>query len=65
MLEDVSLTTNVDFNCIELSFDDRTSLLFDINPCFTVLADYSDWKTGDQRIIKRWPRFRSASFAVK
>ena len=29
----------------------------------TVRADYSDWKTGNQRIIKRWPRLLCASFA--
>ncbi len=58
-LADIYLTSDADLNCITLSFDDKTELLFDIVPCLTIQAEYSDWKTGDQRVLKRWPRMRS------
>ncbi len=58
VLQDVSVETRSDYSYIELRFDDRTNLVFDIVPGFTLQADYSDWKTGNQRIIKRWPRMR-------
>ena len=36
-------------------------MAFDIDfvPRFTVAAEYSDWKTGDQRVLRRWPGRRS------
>jgi hypothetical protein len=61
-LADVYLTTDTDVNCLTLRFDDNTELVVDIEPCFIFSADYSDWKTGNQRVIKRWPRFHSDSF---
>ena len=56
---DVYVTTDSDMNCVTLSFEDNTELVIDIEPCLSFTADYSDWKTGDQRVIKSWPRVRS------
>jgi hypothetical protein len=58
-LADVYLTTDRDISCVILCFDDNTELVLDIEPCLSFAADYSDWKTGNERIIKRWPRVRS------
>lgn len=60
-LAGVYLNLDVDDNCVTLMFSDKTALSFDIQPGFTVRADYSDWKAGYERIIKRSARFRSAS----
>ena len=47
-------------NNITLKFLDKTSLSFDFQPeasfSFSIMADYSDWKTGNYRPIKRWWR---------
>jgi hypothetical protein len=59
VVADVYLTTESDLNCVTLCFDDNTELVVDIEPCLSFTADYSDWKTGDQRVIKRWKRVRS------
>ena len=59
VVADVYLTTESDLNCVTLCFDDNTELVVDIEPFLSFTADYSDWKTGDQRVIKRWPRVRS------
>ena len=58
---DVYVTMDSDMNCVTLSFEDNTELVIDIEPCLSFTADYSDWKTGDQRVIKSWPRVRSRS----
>jgi hypothetical protein len=58
-LADAYLTTEGDLNCVTLRFDDNTDLVIDIEPCLAFRADYSDLKTGNARIIKRWPRIRS------
>jgi hypothetical protein len=62
-LADLYLTLDSEANCITLTFDDRTEMVFDIDflPRFTVAAEYSDWKTGDQRVLRRWPARRSRS----
>jgi hypothetical protein len=60
-LDWVELRLRDEENHIELSFQDQTSLVFDIEPHvgFTVRADYGDWKTHNWRAIKRWPPFTS------
>jgi hypothetical protein len=34
-------------------------MVVDVEPCMAFSADYSDWTTGNQRVLKRWPRVRS------
>jgi hypothetical protein len=59
ILADAYMTTEGDLNCVTLRFNDNTELIVDLEPCLRFAASYSDWKTGDQRIIKRWPRVRN------
>jgi hypothetical protein len=60
-LADVYVTMDSDMNCVTLCFSDKTALVIDIEPCLSFRADYSDFKTGNERIIKRWPRIRNRS----
>jgi hypothetical protein len=53
---DVYLTTKSYLKCVTLCFDDNTELVIDIEPSLSFKANYSDWKSGNQRVIKRWPR---------
>jgi hypothetical protein len=57
---DVYVTTESDLNCVTLCFDDNTELVVDVEPCLSFKASYSAWKTGNERVIKRWPRVRSS-----
>ena len=59
VVADVYLTTESGLKCVTLCFDDNTELVVDIEPCLSFKADYSGWQTGNQRVIKRWPRVRS------
>jgi len=58
-VEDVYVTIDSDMNFVTLRFADNTQLVIDIEPCLSFAAEYSKWKTGNERIIKRWPRIRS------
>ncbi|MBZ5534128.1 MAG: hypothetical protein LAO20_22105 [Acidobacteriia bacterium] len=58
-ITDVYVTTDSDLNCLTISFDDNTELVLDVEPCVRFAADYSAWKNGNQRVIKRWPLVRS------
>src|SRR5437899_2083127 len=58
-VERVELSADSDFPCISIRFTDSTDLTFVIDPALTFQADYSEWKAGNQKILKRWPVFRS------
>jgi hypothetical protein len=58
-VEKVALSTDSDFPCISIRFQDKTDLTVVIDPWLTFQADYSRWKDGNQKVLKRWPVFRS------
>ena len=58
-VERVRLSTHSDFPCVSIRFQDNTDLTVVIDPWLTFKADYSRWKDGNQKILKRWPVFRS------
>ncbi|HEV8490686.1 MAG TPA: hypothetical protein VGR76_00395 [Candidatus Angelobacter sp.] len=58
-VEKVALCTDSDFPCISIRFQDKTDLTVVIDPWLTFKADYSRWKDGNQKVLKRWPVFRS------
>jgi hypothetical protein len=55
----VQLSTDSDFPCVSIRFQDNTDLTVVIDPWVTFQADYSRWKEGNQKVLKRWPVFRS------
>jgi hypothetical protein len=58
-VEKVALSTDSDFPCVSIRFQDNTDLTVVIDPWLTFQVDYSRWKAGNQKILKRWPVFRS------
>ncbi len=58
-VERVELSTDSDFPCISIRFQDNTDLTVALDPWLTFRADYSMWKDGNQKVLKRWPIFRS------
>jgi hypothetical protein len=58
-VEKVELSTDPDFPCISIRFQDNTGLTVVIDPWLKFRADYSRWKAGNQKVLKRWPIFRS------
>jgi hypothetical protein len=39
---------------IGILFQDRTYLAFDVDPFLRITPDFSDWKTGNYKPLKRW-----------
>lgn len=58
-VEKVELSTDPEFSCVSIRFQDNTALTVVIDPWLTFQADYSRWKNGEQKVLKRWPVFRS------
>jgi len=58
-VEMVELNLDSDFNCINIRFQGGTDLTFVIRTALTFRAEYSRWKDGNQKVLKRWPVLRS------
>lgn len=58
-VEKVELSTDSAFPCISIRFQDNTDLTVKVDSWLTFRADYSRWKKGNQKVLKRWPVFRS------
>lgn len=55
VVEEVEFYSGSDYNCFSLKFQDKTNLCFEIESGFTLLADFSRWKSGEQQILRDWP----------
>jgi hypothetical protein len=60
-LDMVEFYTCPGHHIISVRFQDKTSLDFILEPNFVVEPLYSDWKTGNERQVRKWPMIRSAS----
>jgi hypothetical protein len=54
VIAEVELSISPDFNIIEVIFEDKTSLSFEIVPCFQVVPELVNWKSGNYKPMKRW-----------
>ena len=59
MVEKVELSADPGFPCISIRFTDSTDLTVVIDSAFIFKADFSKWKAGNQKVLKRWPVIRS------
>src|SRR5215471_15128452 len=59
-VEKVEFSASVDHHDITIWFTNKTSLNFSIEAGFTLKPEYSDWKSGEQRIVRSWPLLRSS-----
>lgn len=62
VLEQVEFSTMTGAHSITLTFRDKTALRFGLEPGFTLFADYADWKTGDEEMLREWRPVRSELF---
>lgn len=62
IIESVEFSTELGYHCISINFTDKTSLNFEIEARFIVETDYSNWKTGNQRVIRRWRPIQNLAF---
>ena len=59
VLEKVEFYTTTEYHSLTLIFEDQTTLTLVIDPCFLISSSLSDFSTGNERILKRWPTIRS------
>jgi hypothetical protein len=54
IIANVELSVSSDYYIIEISFQDKTSLCFDLEPCVSVFPKLINWKSGEYKPLKRW-----------
>ena len=54
-VEFIEMWADSDFPCVDIGFDDKTALHFVMDTRLAMQPTYSDWKTGNQRVLRRWP----------
>lgn len=58
-VEKVELSLDSDFQCVSIRFKDNTDLTVVIDTALMFRAEYSEWKAGNQTVLKRWPMIQS------
>lgn len=59
IVEMVELSLDPEFYCVSIRFKDNIDLTVVIDAALTFRAEYSEWKAGEQKILKQWPMIRS------
>jgi hypothetical protein len=54
IIAEVELSLSPDYNIVEIVFDDKTSLNFELKPCFQIVPELVNWKSGEYKPFKRW-----------
>jgi hypothetical protein len=54
IIAEVELAISPDYNVIEIVFQDKTSLTFNLEPCFQVVPELVNWKSGSYKPLRRW-----------
>jgi hypothetical protein len=54
IIAEVELSVSPDYNVIEIVFQDKTSLCFDLESRVQVAPELVSWKAGEYKPIKRW-----------
>jgi hypothetical protein len=54
IIAEVELSISPDYNVVEIVFQDKTSLTFNLESCFQVTPELVSWKSGKYNPLKRW-----------
>jgi hypothetical protein len=54
LIAEVELSISSDYNIIEIVFDDKTSLCFNLESRVQIAPELVSWKAGEYKPLKRW-----------
>lgn len=54
-VERIEVYLSSDYPCVSVRFEDKTDFTVEIDARLVFTAQHSDWKTGNMRVLKRWP----------
>jgi hypothetical protein len=59
IVAEVELSVSPDYRIIEIVFQDKTSLTFNLESCLQVVPELVSWKSGKYHPLKRWQTVHS------
>ena len=60
-VERVEVDVTPEYFLIDMRFEDKTALTFDLEPYVMVYPEFANWGTGEYKPLKRWPPVHSRS----
>jgi hypothetical protein len=54
IIAEVELAISPNYNVIEIVFQDKTSLTFNLESCLQITPEIVSWKSGSYKPLKRW-----------
>ena len=54
VIAEVELSISSDYNIIEIVFDDKTSLCFNLESRVQIAPELVSWKSGSYKPVRRW-----------
>ena len=59
IIAEVKLSISPDYRIIEIVFQDKTSLTFNLESCLQVTPEIVSWKSGSYKPLRRWKTVHS------
>jgi hypothetical protein len=63
-IERVELDVTPEYFLIDIRFEDKTALTFDLEPYVMVYPEFANWGTGEYKPLKRWRPVHSRSSRI-
>jgi len=54
-VERIDVCLSPDYHSVSVRFEDKTDFTVEIDTRLTLTALHADWKTGNMRVLRRWP----------
>jgi hypothetical protein len=54
-VERIEVSLSSDYHCVSVRFENKTDFTVEIDTRLILTALHTDWKTGNMRILRRWP----------
>jgi hypothetical protein len=54
-VERIEVWLSSGYRCVSIRFEDNTDFTVEFDTRLVCQALHSDWKTGNMRVLKRWP----------
>jgi len=64
IIAEVQLAVSSDYFTVDIRFQDKTVLTFDLESCVHVFPELLDWKSGNYKLLRRWRPVHSRSSRV-
>ena len=61
IIAEVELAVSSDYFTVDIRFQDKTVLTFDIESCIKVFPELLNWKSGNYKVLRRWRPLHSRS----